>query len=135
MGEGYTVTPLVTKLGIKPGHTVVLLGAPPDWTVPGLPDGANVARSGIARADVVVGFCRRRIAVETLGPQLAAQLQPASAAWIAWPRRAGGHHSDISEDLLRELLLPTGLVDVKVAALDLDWSGLKFVWRREQRPA
>jgi hypothetical protein len=59
---------------------------------------------------------------------------PKSAMWwVAWPRKAAGHVSDINENLLRELLLPTGLVDVKVAALDEDWSGLKFVWRKELR--
>ncbi len=58
---------------------------------------------------------------------------PAAVGWIAWPRKAAGHDSDISENGLRELVLPTGLVDIKVAALDEDWSGLKFVWRKELR--
>ena len=134
MSTGYSVTPLAKKLGIKAGHTVVLLGCPAGWEIPELPVDVRISGTGIASADVVVAFCPRRIAVETVTPYLSERLQPASAAWIAWPRRAGGHHSDISENLLRELLLPTGLVDVKVAALDLDWSGLKFVWRKERRP-
>jgi hypothetical protein len=59
---------------------------------------------------------------------------PAGAAlWIAWPRRAAGHRSDVTENLIREVALPLGLVDTKVAALDADWSGLKIVWRRERR--
>lgn len=131
--SGYSVAPLAKKLGIAAGHTVVLLGRPPKWDIPALPDGVHVTGTGIGDADVVVAFCPRRIAVETVTPHLVAHLKPASSAWIAWPRRAGGHHSDITEDLLRELILPTGLVDVKVAALDLDWSGLKFVWRKELR--
>ena len=62
-------------------------------------------------------------------------LAPTSALWIAWPRRAGGHRSDITDSLVRETLLPIGVVDVKVAALDEDWSGLKFVWRKDRRPS
>jgi hypothetical protein len=54
--------------------------------------------------------------------------------WVAWPRRAGGHTSDITDNIVRQIVLPLGLVDVKVAALDQDWSGLKFVWRKELRP-
>ena len=65
---------------------------------------------------------------------MARRLAPAASLWLAWPRRAGGHHSDLTDQLLRDVLLPFGLVDVKVAALDHDWSGLKFVWRRQRRP-
>ena len=64
---------------------------------------------------------------------LVESLPKSSALWVAWPRKAGGHVSDVEENLLREVLLPTGVVDVKVAALDVDWSGLKFVWRKENR--
>ena len=61
------------------------------------------------------------------------QLGADSSLWVAWPRRAGGHQSDLTDQVLREVLLPVGVVDVKVAALDGDWSGLKFVWRRANR--
>ena len=66
-------------------------------------------------------------------PSLVESLPKPGALWVAWPRKAGGHVSDVDENLLREVLLPTGVVDVKVAALDVDWSGLKFVWRKENR--
>ncbi len=56
------------------------------------------------------------------------------SVWIVWPRRAAGHDSDVTDNLLRDVVLPTGLVDVKVAAVGEDWSGLRFVWRREARP-
>ena len=60
---------------------------------------------------------------------------PRTPLWIVWPRRAAGHDSDVTENLLREVVLPTGLVDVKVAAVGEDWSGLRFVWRRRCEPA
>ncbi len=62
---------------------------------------------------------------------MAAVLGPDEALWLLWPRRAAGHDSDVTENLLREAVLPTGLVDVKVAAVGEDWSGLRFVWRRQ----
>ena len=66
-------------------------------------------------------------------PALAERIFPAGSLWIAWPRRAGGHRSDITENGLRDHALPLGIVDIKVAAIDEDWSGLKFMWRRENR--
>ncbi len=66
-------------------------------------------------------------------PELGHRIFPAGAIWVAWPRRAGGHESDIREQDIRDLALPLGLVDVKVAALDEDWSGLRLVWRKEHR--
>ena len=66
-------------------------------------------------------------------PACAPRIFPAGSRWVAWPRRAGGHQSDITENLLREHALPLGIVDTKVAAIDTDWSGLKFMWRRENR--
>jgi hypothetical protein len=69
--------------------------------------------------------------VSTLGQLIA----PDGLLWLAWPRRAGGHTSDITDNVVREIVLPTGMVDTKVAALDQDWSALKFVWRKELRTA
>ena len=71
--------------------------------------------------------------MRALIPALAERIRPTGALWIAWPRKAAGHVSDVTENLLREVGLPLGIVDVKVAAIDTDWSGLKFVWRRENR--
>ncbi|GGO91180.1 DUF3052 domain-containing protein [Wenjunlia tyrosinilytica] len=132
---GYSATPLAKKLGIKAGHEVVLVHRPQDWRIPELP--ADVTVHGTERgraADVTVAFFRTHADLERDAPGLVSCLPPASSLWIAWPRRAGGHESDITENDLRELLLPTGLVDVKVAALGEHWSGLKFSWRRENRP-
>jgi hypothetical protein len=81
---------------------------------------------------VTLAFCRTQGDVVALVAAVES-VPPSGALWVAWPRKAGGHVSDVDENLLREVLLPTGVVDVKVAALDVDWSGLKFVWRKENR--
>ncbi|HLN43285.1 MAG TPA: DUF3052 domain-containing protein [Acidimicrobiales bacterium] len=130
---GYSGTPLARKLGIRPGDLVALVGAPRGWTVPDLPQGARVRRTLGAGAEVVIAFVRRAANLEAVVGNAAAVLGPEEALWLLWPRRAGGHDSDVTENLLREVVLPTGLVDVKVAAVGEDWSGLRFVWRREVR--
>jgi len=88
-----------------------------------------------ASVHVIVAFFDRRAAIVRRVPALVRALPPDGGLWIAWPRRAAGHISDITENDLRAILLPTGLVDTKVAALDDDWSGLRFVWRKELRPS
>ncbi|HUO49544.1 MAG TPA: DUF3052 domain-containing protein [Acidimicrobiales bacterium] len=130
---GYSGTPLAKKLGIKPAHVVALVGAPGGWEVPELPADVVVRRGMRSRADVVVAFVRRAVELDAVLATVVPKLGSADSLWVAWPRRAGGHDSDVTENLLRELLLPTGLVDVKVAALDQNWSGLRFVRRRELR--
>jgi hypothetical protein len=138
---GYSGTPLAKKLGIKDGVVLALVGAPARWSVPDLPAGVKVRRvrsapTGSTRdtfvADVTVAFCRTSGDVVALVTAVES-LPSTGALWVAWPRKAAGHVSDVDENLLREVLLPTGVVDVKVAALDTDWSGLKFVWRKENR--
>lgn len=145
---GYSGTPLAKKVGIKPGHRVLLTRAPAGWSIPGLPPGAAVSRRAGGKAgaadvpgaagdagapDITIAFCRSRRELERDVPGLAAGLPAGAALWVAWPRRAAGHSSDVTENGLREVLLPLGVVDVKVAALDRDWSALKFVWRKNPR--
>jgi len=132
---GYSGTPLAAKLGVRPASVVALVGAPRGWTVPDLPEGARVRRSLGSGADVVVAFCRRAAELEGIATGVVAVLGPEDAVWVAWPRRAAGHDSDVTDEAVRRALLPTGLVDVKVAALGEDWSGLRFVWRRDRRDA
>jgi hypothetical protein len=133
---GYSGTPLARKLGVKAGHTILLFDAPPEWVVPEPPDGVEFGRrSSVPRtveleADVVLAFFRNAAALRRSAPALATKLRRGAALWVAWPRRAGGHMSDVTDQLLREVLLPVGVVDTKVAALDHNWSGLRFVWRR-----
>jgi hypothetical protein len=91
--------------------------------------------AGAEPADVVVAFFREAAELPQRLPQLAGRIFPAGSVWVAWPRRAGGHQSDITENGIRDHALPLGIVDTKVAALDEDWSGLKLQWRRELRSA
>jgi hypothetical protein len=138
---GYSGRPLAQKLGLKDGHKLLLVGAPANWYVPDLPDGVEIRRrpgalrAGDLKADIMIAFFDSAAQFTETGPGLARQLAANSSLWVAWPRRAGGHQSDITDQLLRDVLLPIGVVDVKVAALDRDWSGLKFMWRRENRAA
>jgi hypothetical protein len=125
-------TPLAKKLGIKEHQRLALLDAPEDWAVPDLPAGVEVVAEPGA-ADVVVAFHRAAAELAARVEALGQAIFPDGMVWIAWPRKAGGHASDITENGIRDLVLPHGLVDVKVAALDDDWSGLKVVWRREKR--
>ena len=129
---GYSQTPLARKLGIKPGASLALDEAPPGWAVPDLPDGVVTAADGDA-ADVIVAFFRESAELPDRLPALARRIFPAGALWLAWPRRAGGHDSNITENGLRDHALPLGIVDNKVAAIDEDWSGLRLVWRVEHR--
>ncbi len=133
---GYSGTPLAKKIGVKAGHRVRLLHAPAEgWGIPGLPEGCEVAEGGPEGADVALAFYREAAVLAAEGPGLVEALADSAMLWIAWPRKAAGHDSDITENRLRELFLPLGVVDVKVAALGDDWSGLKFVRRKERREA
>jgi hypothetical protein len=134
---GYSGTPLAKKLGIKTDQKLLLLNAPHAWEVPDLPEGVEVRRTKdatrTAGTDVVIAFFEAAAKLDSAGPDIAERLPSASTLWMAWPRRAGGHQSDITDQLVRDTLLPVGVVDVKVAAIDEDWSGLKFVWRLKNR--
>ena len=124
---------VVRKLGIDAGDAIALLGAPHGWAIEGLPQGVVVRHRARAPLDVIVAFFERRAQLERRLPVLSVALRADGSLWLAWPRKAAGHVSDISENALREIVLPTGLVDTKVAALDEHWSALKFVWRKELR--
>jgi hypothetical protein len=124
--------PQAAKLGLKPGQRVDLYHSPPGWALADPPDGlVGADRDG--PADLIIAFFRT--ADEIAGPLdgLARRIYPAGALWAAWPRRAGGHRSDITDTVIRQHALPIGLVDVKVAAIDDDWSGLRLVWRAGNR--
>ena len=136
MSAGYSGTPLPRKLGIKPGHRVALLGAPGGFeeeTLGELPDGVRVVRRAAGKADVIVAFHTSRAELEQRLDTLRALMEPAAGLWIAWPKRASKVETDITEDVLREIALPTGLVDNKVCAIDAAWSGLRLVIRLRER--
>jgi hypothetical protein len=126
VSAGYSGTPLPQKLGIKAGTRLLVFGAPGDF-LPG------VARADGGPADVIVSFHVQRADLEARLGELRALMDPACGLWIAWPKRASKVPTDITEDVVREIALPTGLVDNKVAAIDATWSGLRLVIRRELR--
>lgn len=131
-GAGYSGTPLHRKLGIAPGSRLALLGAPAELELE-LPDGVSVATRAGARRDVIVLFATRRAELERRLPAARRALEPAGGLWVAWPKRSSGVPTDLDENLLREIVLPTGMVDNKVCAIDDVWSGLRFVVRLENR--
>jgi hypothetical protein len=133
--SGYSGTPLAKKIGIKPRHRVRLVHRPDGWRIPDLPEGCAIIGENDASqaADVTLAFYRSLGHLASEAPQLVDELPDQAMLWISWPRRAAGHHSDIGENDLRDHFLPLGVVDVKVAALGDDWSGLKFVRRKENR--
>jgi hypothetical protein len=134
MATGRAGTPLARKLGVKEGHRLGLFHAPADWEIERLPAGVRISRDKGSEADVVVAFFHDLGSLQREVARLARTIVPDGALWLAWPRRAAGHESDITDNGIRAAVLPLGLVDVKVAALGDHWSGLKMVWRTELRP-
>jgi hypothetical protein len=130
---GYSGTPLPRKLGIKPGHRVLLLSAPGEFELGELPEGVRVARRASGTADVILSFHTRRADLARRMPRLRAVMDPAAGLWIAWPKRASKVATDLTEDVVRELALENVLVDNKVAAIDATWSGLRLVIRLRDR--
>ena len=132
---GYSGTPLPRKLGIKPGTTLVIEDAPPgfDATLGELPDGVRHPDDGENGVDVLVAFHISREVLEEAFLDQARRIVPNGGYWIAWPKRSSGVPTDITEDVLREVILPAGLVDNKVCAIDETWSDLRFVVRKEHR--
>ena len=132
---GYSGTSLPRKLGLAPGQRVHLPGAPAGFAdlLGPLPPGVRVLRRARAPLDLVVAFTTQRGELARRLPALQAALAPAGMLWVAWPKRAARVPTDVTEDVVRELALPRGLVDVKVCAIDATWSGLKLVTRTELR--
>ena len=126
---GYSGTPLVKKLGIKPGMTVAVIGSPRGFRdeLVGLPDSARLTMRTSKPADLVIWFAPDRKTLEAgIGPALSAMT---SGLWIAWPKKSSKLKSDITEDDVRNIGLAHGVVDYKVCAINETWSGLKFAKR------
>ena len=132
-GPGYSGTPLPRKIGAKPGDRALVVGAPPEAPALFEDDVQVLRRAGGAPLDVIVVFTTSRADLERRLPALRARLQPAGMLWVAWPKRASGVATNLTEDVVRDVALPTGLVDTKVAAIDDTWSGLRLVIRKELR--
>jgi hypothetical protein len=138
MTVGYSGTPLQKKLGIKAGMSIALLNAPPDIdTVLGeLPDGVTTSRRLTGHRDLVLIFITRQVDLASRLASLTAAIAPNGMIWVAWPKRASKIDTDMTEDVIRDIVLPSsGLVDVKVCAIDQVWSGLKLVIRKTARRA
>ena len=125
-------TPLSGKLGIKPGCRLLLDSAPPGWALSDSPTPVHT-RAGPDPYDVILLFCPDVATMARRFEPLAARLTTAGALWAAWPKRSSGVVTDLTEAGLREYGLATGLVDVKICAIDATWSGLKFVRRLRDR--
>jgi hypothetical protein len=135
MTAGYSGTPLVKKLGIKPGAVVAVINDPGHFgeLVDPLPEAVTLRHSGRGTADVAVLFTKRRAELARRIDSLGRMIFPDAMLWICWPKKASKVATDMTEDVVRAVVLPVGLVDVKVCAVDATWSGLKVVWRKELR--
>jgi hypothetical protein len=132
---GYSGMPLVKKIGIKENHRVLLIEAPAGFgkTLGKLPEGAKVLKAAEPPVHVVLGFAKSRSDVSARFTATVAQLDQAGMIWIGWPKKASGVATELNENIVREIGLAKGLVDIKVCAIDDIWSGLKFVIRKENR--
>jgi hypothetical protein len=133
---GYSGTPLIRKIGIKPGHRVHFHSHPQSFVrdLGELPEKASLEDKLAAGTDVMVAFVETQAELLKQFMRLSSKLAPDGMLWIAWPKRASGRKTDLTEDVVRTVGLKAGLVDVKVCAIDEVWSGLKFVVRLIDRP-
>lgn len=128
---GYSGTPLLKKLGIKEGERVLLVNSPEK-----LPEDLKpLPNTGRGELDFVLLFLKSQDELKRDYPRLAARIAPDGMFWIAWPKKASGVVTDLTEDVIRNFALRTEFVDVKVCAIDDTWSGLKLVIRKEHRDA
>ena len=136
---GYSGTPLAKKLGIKPGHAVGLWSEPAGFieTLDGLPEGVTFssASRGTSLLNVLVVFVRSQKELSARLEAARQRMDPAAGLWMAWPKKASGIPTDVTETAIRDLALATDLVDNKVCAIDDTWSGLRLVIRLKNRPA
>jgi len=132
---GYSGTPLPQKLGIKSGTNAVVVNAPENYRklLGKLPEGVRLTNHLTANADFVHFFTTRRDELQEQLKLLRAKLSDTGTLWVSWPKKSSGVPTDVTEDVIRDVALPLGLVDTKVCAVDATWSGLKLMIRRENR--
>lgn len=132
---GYSGTPLARKLGIKPGYRVRTGNAPDNYKKLLDPIPEDVVLSGRITSDIDIWhfFTTSATELDAALPEMMRKIRQAGMIWVSWPKKASGVPSSVTEDTIRELALPLGLVDVKVCAVDETWSGLKLVIRKELR--
>lgn len=134
---GYSGTPLIKKLGIKDNFEVAFANAPANFvTQLELPSTVNVKRIAQGKSlDFIQVFVISQIALATAFDQYPPKLKPNGMFWVSWPKKSSGVQTDLNENIVRDIGLAAGLVDVKVCAVDDVWSGLKFVYRLKDRPS
>lgn len=132
---GYSGTPLAKKLGYQPGLSVYVAGAPPhyDAMLAPLPDAVLFRKAPGTSLGLAHVFVRERKKLEAALPRLIKAIRPDGAIWVSWPKKSSGEKTDITEDTIRAVALPMGLVDVKVCAVDDVWSALRLVIRKTNR--
>jgi hypothetical protein len=132
---GYSGTPLAKKLGIKDGARVFLANAPDNYVrlVAPLPAGVRMVRTIDDRTDLIHIFVVSRRDLDTAVTRTLRLMRTDAVVWVSWPKKSSGVATDVTEDTIREVALPLGLVDIKVCAVDDTWSGLKLVIRKERR--
>jgi hypothetical protein len=132
---GYSGRPLVAKLGIKPCTRIAIVNAPRGYrtTLGKLPPGVRIMAAARGSLPFIQFFTTSRKTLEGRFTALVRALAPDGALWVSWPKRASGVETDVTEDAVRAVALAGGLVDVKVAAIDEVWSGLKLVRRLKDR--
>lgn len=132
---GYSGTPLVKKLGIKPGTRVYVINPPADYPelIAPIPPGVAFLKRLGRGLDLIHLFTGKRKELERKLPKLMSAIHPDGMIWISWPKKAAKVPTDVTEDIIRVVARPMGLVDVKVCAVDAVWSGLKLVIRKELR--
>jgi hypothetical protein len=137
--SGYSGTPLPKKLGIKVDMSVVLLHAPDDFTeiLGPLPDNVRILHTqrGVRHPEMIIAFVTQRAQLEKDVGRWVAGLPPEGVLWVAWPKKASQVPTEMTDGVVREIVLRTGWVDIKVCAIDPTWSGLKFMLRKALRPS
>jgi hypothetical protein len=132
---GYSGTPLARKLGIKPGTRVAVMNAPADYQslLAPLPADVTFSASVSQQADPAHLFVTSRAALVEQLERSMAKIKPDAAIWVSWPKKSAKVPTDVTDDVIRAVALPLGLVDIKVCAVDETWSGLKLVIRKQNR--
>ena len=132
---GYSGTPLASKLGIKPGTALHVVNAPDDYLqlVAPLPDGTRFVSKPSNGTDIVHVFTTRKAELQAMLRLCRERLAPTAVVWVSWPKKAAKVPTDITEDTVREVAFPLGMVDTKVCAISDIWSGLRVVTRVENR--
>jgi hypothetical protein len=132
---GYSGTPLAQKLGMKPGSTVVLINEPANYRklLGKFANGVEFTSRVLTNSNFIHLFTRHRSELEKQLPRLRTKIADPGTLWVSWAKKSSGVATDITEDVIREVALPLGFVDIKVCAVDETWSGLKLMIRRQNR--